>query len=171
MKVRLASPITYDSIVDGPGLRMVIWTQGCIHNCDGCHNPQTHALDAGYELDHEELIQQLKESRLQKGITLSGGDPFLQAKALIPVAAEAKKLGLDVWAYTGFCWEFLMHPNNPSHIEHFELLQYVDTLVDGRFMKEKKSVDLTFRGSSNQRIIDVQKSLKEKVIICRAEYM
>ena len=171
MKVRLASPITYDSIVDGPGLRMVIWTQGCIHNCEGCHNPQTHDLNAGFWLDHEQIIEQIKKTKLQKGITLSGGDPFLQAKALIPITAEAKKLGLDVWAYTGFRWEFLMHPNNPSHIEHYELLTYVDTLVDGRFMKEKKSVDLIFRGSSNQRIIDVQKSLQEKEIICRAEYM
>ncbi|URN95703.1 MAG: anaerobic ribonucleoside-triphosphate reductase activating protein [Candidatus Pristimantibacillus lignocellulolyticus] len=159
MKLRIASPLTIDSIVDGPGLRMVIWTQGCKHYCKGCHNPQTHDLRGGYEIDSDNIIEQMHNVKLQKGITLSGGEPFLQAEALIPIAQVAKQLGQDVWAYTGFTWEQLHTPSNPQQRYQLKLLQSVDILVDGRFMEHKKSAQLLYRGSSNQRIIDVQASL------------
>ena len=109
MKLRIASPVICDSIVDGPGLRMVIWTQGCKHNCKGCHNPQTHSLTKGYEVDTKEVIYKMASLKLQQGITLSGGEPFLQPAP--------------------------------------------------------------FRGSANQRIIDVKKSLKYRTAVLKFEYM
>jgi len=171
MQVRLAAPLTFDSIVDGPGLRTVIWTQGCPHLCPGCHNPQTHDLQAGFEMSSREIIKQIKATKLQKGITLSGGEPFLQAKALIDIAKEVKYLGMDVWAYSGYRFEYLIDERNPNYEDNIRLLQSVDTLVDGPFMEQKKSVHLLFRGSSNQRIIDVQQSLLKGEVICFDEYM
>lgn len=164
MKIRISSPLTFDSIVDGPGLRMVIWTQGCIHNCKGCHNPQTHTLNEGYEVDTEEVIDKIKSLKLQKGITLSGGEPFLQPEALEKVAQEARSKGLDVWAYTGFTFEQLLDKNNESYFKNLNLLRHVDVLVDGKFIEEKKDISLKFRGSSNQRIIDVARSLKNNKV-------
>lgn len=170
MKIRISSPLTFDSIVDGPGLRMVIWTQGCIHNCKGCHNPQTHTLNEGYEVDTEEVIDKIKSLKLQKGITLSGGEPFLQPEALEKVAKEAKSKGLDVWAYTGFTFEQLLDKNNESYFKNLNLLRNVDVLVDGKFIEEKKDISLKFRGSSNQRIIDVGRSLKNNKVFLNEQY-
>lgn len=171
MKIRISSPITVDSIVDGPGLRMVIWTQGCTHNCNGCHNPQTHTLDGGYEVMTEEVISKIKTLRLQRGITLSGGEPFLQPEALEAVAKEAKNSGLDVWAYTGFTFEQLIDKNNKSYFRNLNLLRQVDVLVDGKFVEEKKDISLRFRGSYNQRIIDVQSSLIQNKVLLSKEYI
>ena len=171
MQVRLAAPLTFDSIVDGPGLRTVIWTQGCPHLCPGCHNPQTHDMQAGFMMESEDIVKQIKATKLQKGITLSGGEPFLQAEALVVIAREVKQLGMDVWAYTGFRFDYLINEKNPNYKHNIRLLQYVDTLVDGRFIEEKKSVHLLFRGSSNQRIINVQQSLLKQEVICLEEYM
>ena len=171
MKIRVSSDITFDSIVDGPGLRMVIWTQGCMHNCIGCHNPQTHSLCGGYEVDIKDIINTIKDLKLQKGITLSGGEPFLQAEALEEIAKEAKKYKLDVWSYTGFTFEELLDKNNPHYLKNIKLLNQIDVLVDGKFIENKKDIGLRFRGSSNQRIIDVQKSLKYKTLFLKEEYM
>lgn len=171
MKLRLSSSITSDSIVDGPGLRMVIWTQGCVHNCKGCHNPQTHDLCGGFEIDTSEVLDKLKELKLQKGITLSGGEPFLQQEALEEIAVEAKNLGLDVWAYTGFTYEKLLDKSNDSYFKNLNLLKNIDILVDGKFVEEKKDIGLTFRGSSNQRIIDVKSSLKSKKVCLSNVYI
>lgn len=171
MKIRVSSSTTFDSIVDGPGLRMVIWTQGCIHNCKECHNPKTHDLLGGYEVETEEIIYDMKKLKLQKGITLSGGEPFLQPEPLKEISKEAKSNNLDVWAYTGFKLEELLDVNNTNRFKNLDLLKQVDILVDGRFEVSNKSYDLRFRGSSNQRIIDVQKTLKEKKIILALNYM
>ena len=171
MKIRVSSDITFDSIVDGPGLRMVIWTQGCMHNCIGCHNPQTHSLCGGYEVDTKDIINTIKDLKLQKGITLSGGEPFLQTEALEEIAKEAKKYKLDVWSYTGFTFEELLDKNNPHYLKNIKLLNQIDVLVDGKFIENKKDIGLRFRGSSNQRIIDVQKSLKYKTLFLKEEYM
>ncbi|MGN1400268.1 MAG: anaerobic ribonucleoside-triphosphate reductase activating protein [Bacillus sp. (in: firmicutes)] len=171
MEIRLAGPLTRDSIVDGPGLRTVIWTQGCIHQCKGCHNPATHDLNAGTIVQVEDVIEQIRNVKLQRGITLSGGDPMLQAASLVPIAREAKQLGLDVWCYTGFRWEQLMNERAMDHQARLQLLSYIDVLIDGRFVEELKSVDLRFRGSSNQRIIDVSQSLKTGMPVLVEEYM
>lgn len=171
MKLRIASPVICDSIVDGPGLRMVIWTQGCKHNCKGCHNPQTHSLDGGYEVDTKEIIDKMASLKLQQGITLSGGEPFLQPAALAEIAKEAHNINLNVWSYTGFTLEELIDKKNPLYFENMELLKYVDVLVDGKFEIDKRDISLLFRGSSNQRIIDVKKSLKYKTAVLKFEYM
>lgn len=157
MKIRLAdSTVLKDSIVDGEGLRAVIWTQGCSHNCPGCHNPKTHDFNSGILVDTEYVKEQLKELKIQDGITLSGGDPFFQIEACCDIAKYAKSIGLNVWAYTGFLFEDLIKLPNA-----LELLNYIDVLIDGKFEIENQSYDCKFRGSTNQRIINVKKSLKE----------
>lgn len=171
MKIRLSSPLSFDSIVDGPGLRMVIWTQGCIHNCNECHNPQTHNLYGGYEVDISEVINNIQNLKLQRGITFSGGEPFLQPEPLEKIAKEAKNSNLDVWAYTGFTFEQLLDNKNPNYFKNINLLNQIDILVDGKFIYEKRNIHLRFRGSSNQRVIDVQKSLKNKKVILAKEYI
>lgn len=171
MNIRLASPITYDSIVDGPGLRAVIWTQGCNHNCKGCHNPQTHDTCGGHIVDSLKIISEINKLRLHRGITLSGGEPFMQSEALLDVAKECKNLNLDVWAYTGYTFEDLTDKKNPNYFNNINLLRNIDVLVDGRFIETKKDITLRFRGSSNQRIIDVKKSLENKRIHLHEEYM
>lgn len=171
MKIRLSSDITFDSIVDGPGLRMVIWTQGCIHGCVGCHNAQTHNLYGGYEIDIDIIINYIKTLKLQRGITLSGGEPFLQQEPLQRIARQAKKYNLDVWAYTGYTFEKLIDKDNPSYLKNLKLLNEIDVLVDGKFIESKKDISLRFRGSSNQRIIDVPKSLEYKTVFLNEEYM
>lgn len=159
-KLRLASPIQQDSIVDGPGIRMVIWTQGCEHHCPGCHNPQTHDLGGGMLYEVEDCIEQIKEAPLQSGLTLSGGEPFLQAEALIPIVKAAKEKGLNVWAYSGFTFEALLKDQKKR-----QLLELLDVLVDGKFIEAQKDYRLKFKGSKNQRIIDVAKSLKQNTVI------
>lgn len=170
MKIRLASESTYDSIVDGPGLRMVIWTQGCIHNCYKCHNPKTHKLDGGIIADTEMIIDELKKLKLHRGITLSGGEPFLQPEAVSLIAKAAKSENLDVWCYTGFKFEYLINKENPLYIYNKSLLQYIDVLVDGKFIYTKRDIRLKFRGSSNQRIIDVKSSLLNNKVILNDKY-
>ena len=171
MKIRLASPITFDSIVDGPGLRAVIWTQGCNHNCKGCQNPQTHDLCGGYEADTDDIAKNIQKLKLHRGVTLSGGEPFMQSEALIEVAKVCKANNLDVWAYTGYTFEELVDKKNPSYFNNLNLLRNIDVLVDGRFIEAKRDISLKFRGSSNQRIIDVKKTLESKNIYLHEEYM
>lgn len=162
MLIRLASSIQTDSIVDGVGLRTVIWTQGCNHNCEGCQNPETHNFNGGFETTTEKIIAILKTLKLQKGITFSGGDPFEQSNACSQIAKEAHNLNFDVWVYTGYTFEQIVKSNNKFWLN---FLNYIDILVDGKFIKAYKNLDLKFRGSENQRIIDVKKSLLLKKTI------
>lgn len=164
MKIRLSSPIQSDSIVDGEGIRCVIWTQGCSHNCKGCHNPQTHDFNKGFEIDTEEIKEKLSKIEAQDGITLSGGDPFFQPEACLDIAHYCKENKLNVWCYSGFTFEELnsMSKTNP-HIKG--LLNNIDVLVDGKFEEENKSLNLYFKGSSNQRILDLPESLKQNKAI------
>lgn len=155
MVVRLAADIQPDSILDGSGIRTVIWFQGCLHNCKGCQNPETHDMNGGIVVDVDELKMKLKNLKYQSGITLSGGDPFFQPDAALEIAKFAKSVGLNVWAYTGFTYEALL-----SDKSRLDLLKNVDVLVDGKFMMYKKSLNCKFRGSTNQRLIDVKKSLE-----------
>lgn len=159
-KLRLASPLQQDSIVDGPGVRMVLWTQGCMHKCKGCHNPQTHDLKAGELVESEKIVVQMKEAQLQSGLTLSGGEPFLQSEELLPIVQAAKEMHLNIWAYSGFTFEQLINKEACRN-----LLNYLDVLVDGKFIEEEKDYRLKFKGSKNQRIIDVQESLKQNKVI------
>ncbi len=166
MKIRLAADLQPDSIVDGEGIRTVVWTQGCPHNCKGCHNPGTHDFDGGYLVDVDEVIEELKNIDGQDGITLSGGDPVCQSDACIEICKAAHAMGLNVWCYTGFTYESMLL--NPKHRK---LLEEIDVLVDGKFILEEKSLDIYFRGSRNQRIIDVAKSLAEEKVVLVPEYI
>ena len=170
MKIVLASALQEDSIVDGEGIRTVIWTQGCSHNCPHCHNPKTHDFNAGTKFLVDEINKKLDDLEFQDGITFSGGDPMFQAKACALIAQHAKEIGLNVWCYTGFTFEELLElANKNSSILDF--LENIDVLIDGKFINELKSLDLKYRGSKNQRIIDVQKSLKEKKAYTIEKYM
>lgn len=165
MKIRLAADLQMDSIVDGEGIRTVIWTQGCPHHCKGCHNPETWAYDQGIEVDVEEVKKELSQLEGQDGITLSGGDPLEQVDACIEICKHAKKLGMNVWCYTGYLYEEVQ--NDP---EKKKILPYIDVLVDGPFILEERSLDLYFKGSRNQRVIDVPESLKEQKVCLVSKY-
>jgi len=157
MKIRVAGLVN-DSIVDGPGFRFTIFTQGCPHHCEGCHNPQTHDFAGGYDAETDEIAAQFAKNILLSGITLSGGEPFCQAAACCELARRARRMGLSVWAYTGYTFEqlsggFEVHP------EWRELLEQVDVLVDGPFEKALRTLECPWRGSSNQRLLDAKASL------------
>lgn len=159
MKIRIAG-IVPESFVDGEGIRFAIFMQGCLRNCPGCHNPATHDLNGGKIFDTEEIISAMKKNPLVSGLTLSGGEPFLQIPPAVELAKAAKNFGLNVWCYTGFKFEEI-----PADGE--ELLQNIDVLVDGEYIEDLRDLDLSFRGSKNQRVIDVKKTLADKKIILR----
>lgn len=168
--VRLASSdIQTDSIVDGEGLRSVIWFQGCSHNCSGCHNPETHDFNGGVEKSIEELKDEIRALEFQKGVTFSGGDPMMQVEALEELARCVHECGMNVWCYTGFTFDEVMELAKKN--EHYmRALENIDVLVDGKFVMALKSFDVQFRGSSNQRIIDVKKSLEKGKAVAIAKY-
>lgn len=159
MNIRICGLVN-DSIVDGPGLRLTVFTQGCPHHCPGCHNPQSHSFEGGQLRDIDEILTMAKENPLLDGITLSGGEPFCQPEACAQIAVGAHKLGLNVWCYTGYSYENLL-----ASKEKHALLEQVDILVDGPFILEERSLDIRFRGSKNQRIIDVKNSLLENRVV------
>ncbi|NLK70087.1 MAG: anaerobic ribonucleoside-triphosphate reductase activating protein [Clostridiales bacterium] len=158
MEVRIAGTVN-DSIVDGPGLRFVIFTQGCPHNCEGCHNPQTHAFDAGEVVSIGELYDMIKKNPLLDGVTFSGGEPFCQAIPLAELGRKIHEIGLNIITYTGYTLEYLLENADESN-GYLELLNVTDYLIDGKFEIENKNYLLKFRGSSNQRYIDCKKSLE-----------
>ena len=163
MKIRLAGELTTDSIVDGEGIRTVVWTQGCIHNCPGCHNPETHSFDKGYLVEVDELCNQIKELEFQDGVTLSGGDPMCQIDACLEIAKFCQSNNLNVWCYTGYTMETLLKRCDKEN-KLRELLLNIDVLVDSPFILELKSYNVPFRGSSNQRLIDSKKSVNENKV-------
>lgn len=154
MRFRLAGVVN-DSIVDGPGLRLAVFAQGCPHHCPECHNPQSHDFDGGEWGDTDEILRIAEDNCLLDGITLTGGEPFCQPEACTELARGAHELGLNVWVYTGYLFENLLNGTDAQR----ELLKNADVLVDGPFLIAQKSMDVRFRGSKNQRLIDVQKSL------------
>lgn len=155
MEIKL-SGVVNDSIVDGPGIRLTVFTQGCPHHCPGCHNPQTHDPEAGYVGDTNLILAALAENPLLDGLTLSGGEPLDQPIPCTHMAKGTKKLGLNVWAYTGYLWEDLIENGNADILP---LLNEIDVLIDGPFLLDQRSLELQFCGSKNQRLIDVKKSL------------
>jgi anaerobic ribonucleoside-triphosphate reductase activating protein len=149
------SGIIYDSVVDGEGIRNTLFISGCLHHCHGCHNPQTWDFDYGYKFTKEkqkEFIKKCKDNPLLDGITISGGDPIYSSKELIPFLKEYKKENPThtIWLYTGFKYE---------DIKDNEILKLIDVLVDGEYIKEFRDITLAFRGSSNQRIIRLEKGI------------
>ena len=158
MTLRLAGTEN-DSIVDGPGIRFTIFVQGCPHHCPGCHNPQIHDFSGGTLTDTGELLKKIEENPLLDGVTFSGGEPFCQAPALAELGGQLRQRGLNIITYTGFTYEKLLADANAEN-GYRALLEVTDFLVDGRFEQDKKSYELHFKGSTNQRFIDVQKSLE-----------
>lgn len=144
--------------VDGPGFRTSIYFAGCAHACPGCHNPQTWPMDSGDEITIEHLLKRIEQNELD--VSFSGGDPIYQAKSIIPLAKEIKEQGFGIWCYTGFTFEQLLT------IPHaVNLLKYIDVIVDGPFIESLRDTSLLFRGSSNQRLIDVHKSMDSNSIV------
>jgi anaerobic ribonucleoside-triphosphate reductase activating protein len=156
------SGITPESLVDGPGLRYVIFTQGCPHQCPHCQNPETWDTGAGKEYSARQVIRMLKQQKKTKqGVTFSGGEPFLQAAELAEVAQAARQMGLDVVTYTGFIYEELIADTNDGVKD---LLYASDILIDGKYVHALRNITLKFRGSSNQRIIDIAKTREKRQI-------
>ena len=147
--------------MDGPGVRFVIFAQGCMHNCKGCHNPQTFALDGGFLITLDEVFKSISKNPLISGVTFSGGEPFLQAMNFSKLAKMVHSINLSVMAYTGYIFENLLTNGKNSNECVVDLLNNIDILVDGPFKIKEKNILLKFKGSKNQRIIDVKKSLKE----------
>lgn len=159
MDIRIAGTAN-DSIVDGPGLRFTVFTQGCPHHCRGCHNPQTHDPAGGKTADTSDIIKMIRENPLLDGVTFSGGEPFCQPVPLSEIAQAVKSPDMNIVTYTGYTFEYLME--NADDINCYQkLLECTDILIDGKFIMEQKSLDAVFRGSLNQRILDCRKSIEE----------
>ncbi len=148
--------LVQDSIVDGPGFRFVCFVQGCPHHCPGCHNPDSHDPTGGREMDVEEVAAQMLSNPLTDGLTLSGGEPMEQAAACLRLAERAHGAGLNVWCYTGYTLEHLLQEGTT---DQRALLEQVDVLVDGPFLLAERTLSLPWRGSRNQRLLDVPASL------------
>lgn len=163
-KIRIAG-LVKESIVDGPGFRYVVFTQGCPHNCKQCHNPHTHPVEGGRFESIDYIAEDIKKNPLLKGVTLSGGEPFLQAKKLVKLLDKIDLNRYSVLTYTGFEYEYLLKNANEQN-GYLELLEHTDILIDGKFEIDlKMNNDKKFRGSSNQRAIDVKNSLNENKVI------
>lgn len=149
------SGIVSDSVVDGPGIRVTVFAQGCPHRCEGCHNPETWEFGCGTQVDTGRVLEIVRSNPLCRGVTFSGGEPFAQAAGYAELARELKTLGYEVASYSGYTFEQLLNGTS----EQRELLGFIDVLIDGPFVLAEKSLELNFRGSRNQRIIDVPASL------------
>ena len=154
--------IVNDSIVDGPGIRMTIFAQGCPHHCRGCHNPETWAFGCGTPMEEERIVDIVATNPLCRGVTFSGGEPFTQAEGFSKLAQLLKGRGYEVASYSGYTFEELLNGTQAQQA----LLQSIDVLIDGRFILSERSLEIPFRGSRNQRIIDVKKSLTEGEAVC-----
>lgn len=156
--VRIAGTAN-DSIVDGPGLRFALFTQGCPHGCPGCHNKHTHDFNGGREADISEITEKIRSNPLLDGITFSGGEPFCQPVPLAAIAREFAGTDLSIVTYTGYTFEYLLENSNDDN-RYMDLLECTDILIDGPFVQSQRSIDILFRGSRNQRILDCKKSLE-----------
>lgn len=159
-KIRIAGKVD-DSIVDGPGIRYTVFFQGCPHHCPGCHNPETHDFNGGHFEEIDDIINEIKKNPLLLGVTISGGEPFSQKEELLTLVKEIRKTNLNIMVYTGYTFENLINSDNVTK----EILSNIDYLVDGPFILKERDLELIFRGSRNQRYIDVKKTLKENKII------
>ncbi|MDR3564915.1 MAG: anaerobic ribonucleoside-triphosphate reductase activating protein [Negativicutes bacterium] len=164
MEVRIAG-IEKESVVDGPGLRFVIFSQGCPHLCPGCHNPHTHDPNGGRLVDIDEILTSIKQAKLIRGVTFSGGEPFIQASLFALLAEQIKPLGLDIVTYSGFLFEQLVTKASRD-LGIRQLLAQIDILVDGPYRVAERDLGLAFRGSRNQRLVDVPRSLAlERIVL------
>lgn len=149
--------------VDGPGLRTSIYLAGCAHHCPECHNPQTWSPDAGHLMSVDDIVHEVEKHGFD--VTLTGGDPMYNAAAVIPLARRLRKAGYRLWCYTGYHYEQVY--NDPVRAK---LLSYIDVLVDGPYVHTQRDISLLFRGSSNQRLIDCQRSTPENVVLWSSDF-
>ena len=154
MNIRL-SGVCRESSVDGQGLRYVVFTQGCKHNCKGCHNPETHDFNGGYIESVDNIIEDIKRNKILRGITVSGGDPMEQPEALYELVTKTKAIGKTVWVYTGYTYDELVQLKNEYILK---ILNTIDVLVDGKYIEKLKNINLRYKGSSNQRVIDCKRT-------------
>lgn len=160
MKVRIAGTLK-ESVVDGPGIRYVIFAQGCSHKCAECHNPETHDFEGGYEVDADNLIDDIRNTKHIDGVTLSGGDPFYQNEAFSYIAGKLKEKDMNIVAYSGFTYEQILQDNKMK-----PMLENIDVLIDGPYIASQRTLSMPFRGSKNQRAIDIRKSrLQNKTVL------
>ncbi len=165
--IRLAG-VVRESIVDGPGLRFAVFCQGCPHGCKECHNQETHDFKGGYDCHISKIVDAVEKDPLLDGVTFSGGEPFCQPEAFYNLAVELKKRGLNLMAYSGYTYDELLSLKNEAVDK---LLSQLDILVDGRFVAEQKDLTLLFRGSSNQRVIDMNLTRQEGKVVLVEKYM
>ena len=160
--------IVDDSIVDGPGIRLTIFTQGCPHSCKNCHNQELMSFEGGNAVTSDEIIARISANPLLSGVTFSGGEPLCQAGALIEIAKRTHDKGLNVWMYTGYKFEDVLEgkvEDGAGGLDAIELIKNSDIVIDGKFVESLSSLDLKWKGSSNQRVIDVKKSLESNGVI------
>ncbi|MDR3186494.1 MAG: anaerobic ribonucleoside-triphosphate reductase activating protein [Christensenellaceae bacterium] len=150
-----------ESITDGPGIRYTLFVQGCPHHCKGCHNQKALSFSDGIDRSVESVFNEIAENPLLSGVTFSGGEPFCQPKPLTELARLIKNIGLEIAVYTGYEYDELFNLNNGA----IELLKEIDVLVDGKYIESERSLELRFKGSKNQRVIDVCSSLEKKAVV------
>lgn len=158
MLIKLAGLVP-ESFVDGPGIRFTIFTQGCPHKCEGCHNPETHDFNSGRMADVDKIYLKIISNPLVKGVTFSGGEPFCQPEPLAYLSDKLKESGYHIMCYSGYTFEELIEKSKSS-TDVKKLLNNLDILVDGPFVLSERSLELNFRGSRNQRLINVPESLR-----------
>lgn len=165
--IRLAG-IVKESITDGPGIRFTIFSQGCPHKCKGCHNEETWDINGGQYIENIALLNEIGKNPLISGVTFSGGEPICQAKAFAHLAINLKKENINIALFTGYEYEELIEM---ADVDINILLQNTDLLIDGKYIEEKRDISLKFRGSSNQRIIDMNKTRESGQLILAKEHM
>ncbi len=159
MNIKLAGLVA-DSIVDGPGFRFTVFAQGCPHHCEGCHNPDTHDFNGGRYADCDKIIEKIKENKLTAGVTFSGGEPFCQPMPCAYMAEKLKASGYHLMAFTGYTFEKLLEMSKEDeNVKKF--LNLLDVIIDGKFILAQRSLELRYKGSKNQRTIDVKESIKQ----------
>ena len=164
--IRIAG-VVRESIVDGPGLRFTVFCQGCPHGCKGCHNMATHDFSGGYDCEISKILDAIDQNPLLDGVTFSGGEPMCQPEAFYNLAVQVKERGLNIVTYTGFTYEELLQmAEKDKWIKG--LMEMTDILIDGRFVMEERDLTLIFRGSRNQRVIDMNLT-REKGELALAE--
>lgn len=152
-KIRLSGPLEHDNIVNGYGLRAILWTQGCPNHCPGCQNPETWDFNTGLLVDIDEIKQRLRAFRGQAGLTFCGGEPFVQPRACKGIADWCRReLGWNIWSFTGFTYELIKAEGG----DKWEFLKSLDALIDGPFVLPERDLTMKFRGSKNQRLLHLE---------------